>query len=43
MDLLRESAVGQIARYITKNKVLLYPEEREGYHWLPLVQFPGRE
>jgi hypothetical protein len=29
MGLLRESAVGQIARYISKNKVLLYPEELE--------------
>ncbi|KAN0095330.1 major facilitator superfamily transporter [Hyaloscypha variabilis] len=43
MDLLRESAVGQIARYITKNKVLLYPEEEEGFHWLPLEALLAEE
>jgi hypothetical protein len=40
MDLLRESAVGQIIRHITKNKFLLYPEEKVGFRWAPLVRFP---
>jgi DHA1 family multidrug resistance protein-like MFS transporter len=37
MDLFRESAAGQIIRYITRNRVLLYPEEKEGFHFAPLV------
>ncbi|KAF2673038.1 MFS general substrate transporter [Microthyrium microscopicum] len=36
MDLLRESAVGQILRYITKNRILLYPEEKDDFSWPPL-------
>ena len=40
MDTLRESAVGQIIRYVTKNKYLVYPEEQEGFHWAPLVRLP---
>lgn len=36
MELFRESAVGQLIRYATKNKYLLYPEEREDFHWAPL-------
>ncbi|KAE8452245.1 hypothetical protein EG329_000944 [Mollisiaceae sp. DMI_Dod_QoI] len=43
MDLLRESAVGQILRYVTKNKVLLYPEEKEGFHWAPLEALLAEE
>ncbi|KUJ08119.1 major facilitator superfamily transporter [Mollisia scopiformis] len=43
MDLLRESAVGQILRYVTKNKVLLYPEEKEGFHWAPLEALLAQE
>ena len=38
MELFRESAVGQLIRYATKNKYLLYPEEREDFHWAPLVE-----
>ena len=30
-DLLRDAPVGQLVRFITKNKVLLYPEEKPGY------------
>ncbi|KAK0127236.1 hypothetical protein ONS96_006788 [Cadophora gregata f. sp. sojae] len=36
MDLFRESAVGQVIRYATKNKYLLYPEEQGDFHWAPL-------
>ncbi|KAK4545422.1 hypothetical protein LTR36_002772 [Oleoguttula mirabilis] len=36
MDIFRDSAVGQIVRYITKNRVLLYPEEKTGFSWAPL-------
>jgi DHA1 family multidrug resistance protein-like MFS transporter len=37
MDLLRESAAGQILRYVTGNRVLLYPEEKGDFQWAPLV------
>jgi DHA1 family multidrug resistance protein-like MFS transporter len=37
MELFRESAVGQVIRYITGNKVLLYPEETEDFRWPELV------
>ncbi len=40
MELFRESAVGQIVRYVTKNRYLLYPEEKPDFHWEPLVLFP---
>ena len=30
-DLIREAPVGQILRFITRNKVLQYPEEKTGY------------
>lgn len=30
-DLIRDAPIGQLIRYITKNKVLLYPEERPGF------------
>jgi len=30
-DLLRETPVGQIIRYFTKNKIFKYPEEKEGF------------
>ncbi|KAF1981161.1 benomyl/methotrexate resistance protein [Aulographum hederae CBS 113979] len=30
-DLIRDAPIGQIIRYITKNKVLKYPEEEEGW------------
>lgn len=30
--LIRDSALGQLIRYVTKNKVLLYPEERSDFH-----------
>ncbi|CZT48790.1 related to FLR1-Putative H+ antiporter regulated by yAP-1 and involved in multidrug resistance [Rhynchosporium secalis] len=36
MDLFRESAIGQIIRYATKNKYLLYPEEKVDFRWEPL-------
>ena len=38
MELFRESIVGQGIRYVTKNKVLLYPEEKPDFHWAPLVR-----
>lgn len=37
MELFRESAVGQILRYITKNEILQYPEEKGDFSWAPLV------
>jgi MFS transporter, DHA1 family, multidrug resistance protein len=30
-DLIRDAPVGQLLRYITRNKVLLYPEEKPGF------------
>ncbi|KAK3114783.1 hypothetical protein LTR53_006560 [Teratosphaeriaceae sp. CCFEE 6253] len=36
MDVIRESAVGQVIRYLTNNKVLLYPEEKPDFSWAPL-------
>ena len=30
-ELVRDAPIGQLIRYITKNKVLLYPEERPGF------------
>ncbi|KAK1817300.1 hypothetical protein LTR12_008282 [Friedmanniomyces endolithicus] len=36
MDAFRDSAVGQIVRYISGDKVLLYPEERADFSWPPL-------
>ena len=30
-DLLRDAPLGQIIRYVTSNRVLLYPEERPGF------------
>lgn len=30
-DLIRDAPIGQLIRYITKNKVLLYPEERSDF------------
>ncbi|KAK5109708.1 hypothetical protein LTR85_002286 [Meristemomyces frigidus] len=38
MELFRESAVGQIIRYVTKNKLLQYPEEKANFSWAPLDQ-----
>jgi DHA1 family multidrug resistance protein-like MFS transporter len=38
MDLFRETAVGQLIRFVTRNKVLLYAEEKEGFRWAPLVK-----
>ena len=31
MDLIREAPIGQFIRYLTSNRVLLYPEEQPGY------------
>ena len=31
MDLVREAPVGQLIRYLTGNRVFLYPEEQPGY------------
>ena len=31
MDLIRDAPIGQVIRYITRNKVLLYPEERADF------------
>ncbi|KAK0808226.1 hypothetical protein LTR75_006290, partial [Friedmanniomyces endolithicus] len=36
MDAFRDSAVGQIIRYISADKVLLYPEEKADFSWPPL-------
>ena len=30
-DLIREAPIGQILRFVTRNKVLLYPEEKPGF------------
>lgn len=30
-DLIRDAPIGQIIRYITRNKVLLYPEEKDSF------------
>jgi len=30
-DLIREAPLGQLLRYLTNNRVLLYPEERPGF------------
>ena len=30
-DLFRESAMGQLLRFVTRNKILLYPEEKPGF------------
>jgi hypothetical protein len=38
MDVIRDSFFGQALRFVTKNRVLLYPEEREGFSWAPLVR-----
>lgn len=37
MELFRESAVGQVVKYLSKDRLLRYPEEREDFHWTPLV------
>lgn len=41
-DLLRDSALGQLIRFATKNKTLLYPEEKEDfqcpYHYTQTAQ-----
>lgn len=37
MELIRDSFAGQVLRYATNNRILLYPEENEGFHWAPLV------
>ncbi|KAK1814417.1 hypothetical protein LTR12_011150 [Friedmanniomyces endolithicus] len=36
MDAFRDSAFGQIIRYISGDKVLLYPEEKADFSWPPL-------
>jgi DHA1 family multidrug resistance protein-like MFS transporter len=38
MELFRESAVGQVIRYLSGNKVFLYPEEKEDFKWPELVR-----
>ena len=43
MDLFREAAVGQVIRYITKNRVLQYPEEKPDFHWAPLDKLLAEE
>lgn len=35
--MFRETAVGQLIRFVTRNKVLQYPEEKEDFSWAPLV------
>jgi DHA1 family multidrug resistance protein-like MFS transporter len=40
MEILRDSAVGQLARYVTGNRILLYPEERTDYSLATLVSKP---
>ncbi|KAK5689962.1 hypothetical protein LTR17_026088 [Elasticomyces elasticus] len=36
MEAFRDAPVGQIIRFITKNKVLLYDEEKPDFSWAPL-------
>ncbi|TKA78244.1 hypothetical protein B0A55_04789 [Friedmanniomyces simplex] len=36
MDAFRDSAVGQIIRWVAGDKVLLYPEEKTDFTWAPL-------
>ncbi|KAK5131031.1 hypothetical protein LTR08_001381 [Meristemomyces frigidus] len=43
MDLFRESAVGQIIRYITKHRVLQYAEEKVDFSWAPLNHILAQE
>ncbi|KAH7136509.1 major facilitator superfamily domain-containing protein [Dactylonectria macrodidyma] len=44
MDLLRESAMGQLIRFVTRNKYLQYPEEKPDFElpepWLILINNP---
>lgn len=35
MNLIRDAPFGQLARYITKNRVFRYPEEEPGYEFPP--------
>lgn len=37
MDMFRETAAGQLIRFVTRNKLLQYPEEKDGFSWAPLV------
>ncbi|KAF2095092.1 MFS general substrate transporter [Rhizodiscina lignyota] len=43
MAVLRESAVGQIVRFITRNRALQYPDEKEGFRWGPLEALLAEE
>ncbi|KAK3071364.1 hypothetical protein LTR53_008769 [Teratosphaeriaceae sp. CCFEE 6253] len=40
-DLLRDAPIGQLLRYITGNKILLYPEEKPGYQCPASYVDPG--
>lgn len=40
-EILRDAPIGQFLRYITKNKVLQYPEEQPGFQ-CPKVYFTGK-
>lgn len=41
-EILRDAPFGQFARYLTKNRVFLYPEEKPGFQ-CPDVYFTGHE
>lgn len=43
MDTFRESAVGQILKYIGKDRWMRYPEEEPDFRWAPLVCLNGSE
>lgn len=34
-DLIRDAPIGQLIRFATQNRLLLYPEEREGFEYPP--------
>jgi DHA1 family multidrug resistance protein-like MFS transporter len=31
LDIIRDASAGQLFRWVTKNRILLYPDEREGF------------
>lgn len=41
MDTIREAPFGQLARWITRNRVFLYPDERPGFILPPIHQISG--
>ena len=43
MDLIREAPIGQLIRYLSGNRVLLFPEEQPGYVLPPMYQAALKE